>query len=41
MTNKTPSGAEKHHKIPTPESSKTAKMFFFFFFFLSFFLQMG
>jgi len=30
MTNKTPNGAEKHHKSSEPESSKTAKMFFFF-----------
>ena len=29
MTNKTPSGAEKHHESSEPESSKTAKMFFF------------
>ena len=29
MTNKTPSGAEKHHESSKPESSKVAKMFFF------------
>jgi len=27
MTNKTPSGAEKHHESTEPESSKTAKCF--------------
>jgi len=27
MTNKTPSGAEKHHESTEPESTKTAKMF--------------
>ena len=34
LTNKTPSGAEKHHESTQPNSSKTAKLFFFF---LSFF----
>jgi len=29
MTNKTPSGAEKHHESTEPESSKTVKMLFF------------
>ena len=29
MTNKTPSGAEKHHESSEPQSSKTTKMFFF------------
>ena len=35
MTNKIPSGMEKHHKCTEPESSKTAKMFLLL---LSFFL---
>jgi len=39
VTNKIPSGLEKHHESTEPESTKTAKMFFFFFLF--FFLQMG
>ena len=30
LTNKTPSGAEKHHESTQPNSSKTAKLFFFF-----------
>jgi len=30
MTNKIPSGTEKHHKSTEQESSKTAKMFSFF-----------
>ena len=36
MTNKTPSGAEKHHESNEPESSKMTIMFFFlsFFFFI-------
>jgi len=31
MTNKTPSGVEKHHESTEPESITMAKMFFFFF----------
>jgi len=30
MTNKTPSGTEKHHESTEPESSKMTKMFSFF-----------
>jgi len=29
MTNKTPSGAEKHHESTEPESTKMIKLFFF------------
>jgi len=39
MTNKTLSGAEKHHESTEPGSSKTVKMFFFLSFF--FLLQTG
>ena len=37
LTNKTPSGAEKHHESTESENTKTTKLFFFFVFFRSFF----
>jgi len=35
MTNKTPSGAEKHHENTEPESTKMTKLFFFLLLLLS------